>query len=701
MLRRVLRLLGVLVIAAGLAPIVTAGTPVTWDEASSPAGIELKEGWRYRSGDDPEWAATAYDDADWEVLSSPALAGNTPPATGWTGIGWFRMHLDVDASAAGRPLALEIFHLGASEVFVDGERIGGWGTVGATTDAEQTLQPRGRPISVIVRDAGPHVLAIRYSNALSAPGTSWTAGWLGASSFSLGYFARIRTIPQSVDSILAASRGGVGFGIGALILMASLALIHLLLFAFNRSGRGNLYYGLFAAASAVLVLVNLFRNQGSYGVEAMLWFLLANRIIFPVLLVTFWTFLYASYGARIPKYVPFAGLVWIAANVVSLLFPPATTIANGLSLTISAVVTADGLRVMVQAIRRRATGSLIVGIGVACFSLLTLRELLRVVFGTSYFTADGLVEPVALIGLILSVSIALARNVGRTHHALEEQIVQVQALSEARIEQERREANLRVEQEHERARVEALEAENRRVAAELEEARQLQLSLLPTTLPAVAGLSVAAFMRPAAEVGGDYYDFATGDDGVLTVAVGDATGHGLRAGSLVTATKSLFVAYADEPDLGLMLSRTTKALKQLRLQRLYMALTVAKFDGRRLRVASAGMPPVYVFRAATSEVDEIVIRAMPLGSVVTFPYAEVEVALGRGDAVVFMSDGFPERMNGEREMPGFDRAREVLTAVGHGTAAEILDGFVRDGDAWAGDAPQNDDVTFVVVKVEG
>ena len=56
-------------------------------------------------------------------------------------------------------------------------------------------------------------------------------------------------------------------------------------------------------------------------------------------------------------------------------------------------------------------------------------------------------------------------------------------------------------------------------------------------------------MFTATEVGGDYYDFDLGDDGTLTVAIGDATGHGMRAGTLVTATKSLFQALDGEAEL--------------------------------------------------------------------------------------------------------------------------------------------------------
>ena len=83
----------------------------------------------------------------------------------------------------------------------------------------------------------------------------------------------------------------------------------------------------------------------------------------------------------------------------------------------------------------------------------------------------------------------------------------------------------------------ALEIENERKTKELEEARQLQLSMLPKELPQLPNLEIAAFMRTATEVGGDYYDFMVNENGILNVAFGDATGHGLQAGTMVTLMK--------------------------------------------------------------------------------------------------------------------------------------------------------------------
>ncbi|MBS1791294.1 MAG: SpoIIE family protein phosphatase [Acidobacteria bacterium] len=100
----------------------------------------------------------------------------------------------------------------------------------------------------------------------------------------------------------------------------------------------------------------------------------------------------------------------------------------------------------------------------------------------------------------------------------------------------------------------------------------------------------------AAEVGGDYYDFHLLDDGTLTVAVGDATGHGLKAGTMVTAMKSLFHCFAREPELAPVLNQSSRVLKAMNLRSLFMGLTMAKLRGNELKLSCAGMLPVFIYR---------------------------------------------------------------------------------------------------------
>jgi serine phosphatase RsbU (regulator of sigma subunit) len=245
-----------------------------------------------------------------------------------------------------------------------------------------------------------------------------------------------------------------------------------------------------------------------------------------------------------------------------------------------------------------------------------------------------------------------------------------------------------------------LEAENEIRAKELEEARQLQLSMLPKSVPQLPHLEIEAYMKPAAEVGGDYYDFHLGDDGVLTVAVGDATGHGLKAGTVVTAMKSLFRTFAGEPEIVPVFARSSRVLKEMNLRSLFMGLTMVKVNGRRMKISSAGMPPALIYRAETGSVEEVMIKAMPLGSVRGYSYRERELTLGCGDVVVLMSDGLPERFNRTGEMFDYSRTKDALAQAAAMAPREIIERLVDAGEAWAEGRPQDDDITFVAVKVK-
>ena len=209
---------------------------------------------------------------------------------------------------------------------------------------------------------------------------------------------------------------------------------------------------------------------------------------------------------------------------------------------------------------------------------------------------------------------------------------------------------------------EELEAENEARQRELEEARQLQLSMLPKKVPSLPHLDIAAYMKTATEVGGDYYDFHLDSLGTLTIAIGDATGHGLKAGTVVTAMKSLFRTLAHEPEMTKVFTQSSRVLKEMNLRALFMALTMAKLIGYRLRLVGAGMPPAFVYRALTNEVEAVNLHGLPLGSMSNYLYREQEITLDPGDVVLLMSDGFPERFNPANEMLEYELAHEILAA---------------------------------------
>jgi len=245
-----------------------------------------------------------------------------------------------------------------------------------------------------------------------------------------------------------------------------------------------------------------------------------------------------------------------------------------------------------------------------------------------------------------------------------------------------------------------IEAENQQRAKEMEEARQLQLSMLPQGVPYLPHVEIAACMKPATEVGGDYYDWRLGADGTLTVAIGDATGHGLKAGTMVTVTKGLFNHLAEQADLVATLSQTSRALKRMNLRSLFMAMTLVRLKGNHLQCSVAGMPPILIYRAAAQTVEEIPLRGAPLGGLTDYAYRQAETFLSVGDVVLLLSDGLPERFNAEGEMFGYDRSKESLLANAHAAPQAVIDRLLQTGEDWAAGKAADDDMTFVALKMK-
>jgi serine phosphatase RsbU (regulator of sigma subunit) len=245
-----------------------------------------------------------------------------------------------------------------------------------------------------------------------------------------------------------------------------------------------------------------------------------------------------------------------------------------------------------------------------------------------------------------------------------------------------------------------IQAENERKTKELEEARQLQLSMLPESVPQIPNLDIAVYMQTATEVGGDYYDFCVSKDGTLNVALGDATGHGMQAGTLVTIMKGIFTLEAESNDVLSFFYKSIQALKEIKLGRLMMAFTFLKIKGRHLSLSNAGVPPVYIFRENKKEVEEIDNKGMPLGAMINFPYKETKTELNKGDVIFLLSDGFPELTNRDNEIFGYDRVKKTFKEIGEGSAKEIIENLTKSSKDWLGGYLPEDDVTFVIIKVK-
>ena len=656
-----------------------AETPI-WqlepDLLAGSSGVEApRDLWRFHSADDPSFAEIGLDDSQWAMADPAALPAD------WDGLGWFRLRLTVAPPLVGVPLALTVDQSGASEVFVDGVSILANGTVGddvASTEPFAQLWPHVFSFA----GAGEHVIAVRYA---SPQAERFRA---------VGRRPGFRFVVQHADPAIAQTRrvaswlsGNMGLFVGVFL---AFAMLHLLLFAFHREVRENLAFALMCLDCAVLVYCLLRRHQVT---DPRFWLVseLAMNVTGTLLGVFALRFVYGVFHDRIPRVFYYLVLPVAAALVVAGLVWPVTAVTAIFLFMLAS--SAEMIRSVIVALVRRRPGARLVGFGVAALASGFGVGLLANLGVLPRSPLNNFLLPfLSMLVLVASMSVYLSYTFAQTNRALRTQLVRVQELSEERLSQERR---LREEE----VKRELLLAENARKDAELEEARHLQLSMLPKQVPTLPDLEIAAFMETATEVGGDYYDFDLGADGSLVVAIGDATGHGLRAGTMVTATKSLFQALGADRDLPTTLRRSGVALKRMNLRRLSMALTLARFESGRLEIAAAGMPPAFIYRSETGTVESLLLGGMPLGSLAGFPYQSTSVPLSPGDTVLLMSDGFPERRNVDDDLIGYERAQEAFAEAATEPPQAVIRHLVDLSATWAGEIPADDDVTFVVVRV--
>jgi phosphoserine phosphatase RsbU/P len=257
-------------------------------------------------------------------------------------------------------------------------------------------------------------------------------------------------------------------------------------------------------------------------------------------------------------------------------------------------------------------------------------------------------------------------------------------------------------------RLQEIEVDHRRKTEELAFARQLQLSMLPTRNMSLDNIEIIGQMRTATEVGGDYYDFIEMVDGRVCVAVGDATGHGMAAGLVVGMVKMGLISGLQRENgrssVKPLIEDLNRSLtRSLSRRGMGMCLGAAILDASTLKVeiVSNGMPAPYYYRSASHSLSVIETQAPPLGFLRQVNVRPVEARLEPADALIWLSDGFEERMNYDNQIWGSEQVERTLERIcGEETSAENIARRMIDACDGAADGRSNDDdMTIVVARV--
>lgn len=245
-----------------------------------------------------------------------------------------------------------------------------------------------------------------------------------------------------------------------------------------------------------------------------------------------------------------------------------------------------------------------------------------------------------------------------------------------------------------------------RVTKELELAAKIQSESLPKNLPKIASLDISAGIIPAEEVGGDCYDFLEVADKRMIFYLGDATGHGVPAGIMVSVANAMFYYLSHRLELLQIVIEANAVIKAKSANNMFMTLACLEWNDEKKSLAyvNAGHEPLLIYRENTKKAEEIRGGGMALGMLPDNSkiVKKMDLAFDIGDTLVLYSDGLPECWKDAKENYGMVRLTKLVQDYGNlPSALAIRNAILSDIKQFAGSYKQMDDMTIIVVKRKG
>ena len=252
----------------------------------------------------------------------------------------------------------------------------------------------------------------------------------------------------------------------------------------------------------------------------------------------------------------------------------------------------------------------------------------------------------------------------------------------------------------ENARLHRQELEKQRLDREMELAAEIQRQILPAHSPRVAGYDLAAWSRPARQVGGDYYDLLPLADGRLRLTVGDVSGKGVPAALLVSTLHSALRLLVGEDELSAgHLERLNRHVVESSAQNKFITLFVAELSpsAGRLRFVNAGHNPGIVLRVGGS-LERLEAGGVPVGLLPDVHHQAREIELAAGDLLCLYTDGIVEATDPDERELGEEGLLEILEEHRDRPLGEIIAAVDQAVASFVRGAPQADDETLVLLR---
>lgn len=253
---------------------------------------------------------------------------------------------------------------------------------------------------------------------------------------------------------------------------------------------------------------------------------------------------------------------------------------------------------------------------------------------------------------------------------------------------------------------EEAKAENLRMKMELDIARRLQEMVLPSPkeLKLIKEFDIAVFMKPADEVGGDYYDVLM-REGRTLIGIGDVTGHGLESGVLMIMTQVIIrtLLIHGETELTKFLSTINQVIynntQRMQIDKI-MTLALLEYQVGKLKISGQHEEVIIIRKNGRVECLDTIELGTFIGikNELAICLNEITISLEQGESVVLYTDGITEARNIEKQMYGQKRFCDIISQSWQGSAEQIKNAVVKDVYRYLGKQKAQDDMTLIVFK---
>ena len=241
-----------------------------------------------------------------------------------------------------------------------------------------------------------------------------------------------------------------------------------------------------------------------------------------------------------------------------------------------------------------------------------------------------------------------------------------------------------------------------RLKQEVASAAVLQRNLLKPEEIDVVGVRGLSTLITSSEVGGDFYDYYTVANRWVVMLVGDVSGHGVAAGTMVCAAKAAvtFLESEQEKEPYKILAHLNQTILHTAQQSLLMTMFVVCLDTKtgELRYANAGHQFCYVYRAITGFLDTLELGGLPLGKEDDVLYEQRSTEIDVGDRLFLYTDGIVEEENAVGDYFGYERLEELLEHHAESSPEVLRDALIDSLSAHIGRKQFSDDVTIFFVE---